>query len=89
MKEYVPFCDYFLFDAFGKNAGGNGIVFNWELLVNYKENTPFLLSGGINESMIRQLNNFVCILCCYNANSFIISLFKMSAIFKCLALKYS
>lgn len=30
---------------------GNGITFNWQLLVNYHGTKPFLLSGGINESM--------------------------------------
>jgi len=52
LKAYETFCDYFLFDAFGKNAGGNGVVFNWELLKNYNGNTPFLLSGGIDETMV-------------------------------------
>lgn len=57
LKKYEPFCDIFLFDAFGKNAGGNGIVFNWDLLQNYKGNTPFLLSGGIDETMATEINN--------------------------------
>jgi len=52
LLEYEPFCDYFLFDAFGKNAGGNGVVFDWKLLEKYKGNTPFILSGGIDESLI-------------------------------------
>jgi phosphoribosylanthranilate isomerase len=51
LKSYETNCDYFLFDAFGKQAGGNGIVFNWDLLNNYKGEVPFLLSGGINETM--------------------------------------
>lgn len=58
LKSYEPFCDYFLFDAFGKQAGGNGIVFNWELLNNYKGVIPFLLSGGINDSMVDTIKNF-------------------------------
>lgn len=45
--EYDKHCDYFLFDTKGKLAGGNGIVFNWELLFNYKSAKPFFLSGGI------------------------------------------
>jgi len=57
LKRYEAFCDIFLFDAFGKNAGGNGIVFNWDLLQNYKGNTPFLLSGGIDETMATEINN--------------------------------
>lgn len=51
LKGYESSCDYFLFDAFGKNAGGNGITFNWQLLANYHGSKPFFLSGGINEFM--------------------------------------
>jgi phosphoribosylanthranilate isomerase len=58
LKEYEPYCDYFLFDAFGKKAGGNGVTFNWDLLSKYKGETPFLLSGGIDETMIEQIKNF-------------------------------
>ncbi len=43
-------CDYFLFDTKGKNAGGNGTQFNWELLKKYNGSTPFFLSGGIGEA---------------------------------------
>lgn len=49
-KEYEPFCDYFLFDTKGKLPGGNGYAFNWEILKNYKGETPFFLSGGINNT---------------------------------------
>jgi len=55
LQAYEPFCDYFLFDAFGKKAGGNGITFNWELLQKYNGQTPFLLSGGINGDMASKL----------------------------------
>jgi len=58
MKDYATYCDYFLFDAFGKNAGGNGVVFNWELLKNYNGTTPFLLSGGIDETMVETIKQF-------------------------------
>ncbi len=40
-------CDYFLFDTKTKNHGGSGKKFSWELLSNYKGETPFLLAGGI------------------------------------------
>ena len=46
-KPYEGLVDYFLFDTKGKSAGGNGEKFNWNVLSNYKDNTPFLLSGGI------------------------------------------
>ena len=57
LKPYEPFCDYFLFDAFGKNAGGNGVVFNWDLITKYNGSIPFLLSGGIDETMIEKIKN--------------------------------
>jgi len=56
---YAFSCDYFLFDTKGKNPGGNGTQFNWELLKKYDGDTPFFLSGGIDESSatkIRQLD---------------------------------
>jgi phosphoribosylanthranilate isomerase len=55
LDDYTPYCDYFLFDAFGKNAGGNGITFDWELLDKYTGETPFLLSGGIDSNMAKSL----------------------------------
>lgn len=55
LDEYTSFCDYFLFDAFGKNAGGNGITFDWNLLDRYTGETPFLLSGGIDSDMTETL----------------------------------
>lgn len=55
LNKYEEHCDFFVFDAFGKNPGGNGITFNWELINNYKGETPFLLSGGITENMTDQI----------------------------------
>jgi len=55
LQAYEPYCDYFLFDAFGKNAGGNGIAFDWKLLDNYKGETPFLLSGGIDDTLVKEI----------------------------------
>jgi len=40
--------DYFLFDTKGKNYGGTGKKFNWDILSNYKGDTPYVLSGGIS-----------------------------------------
>lgn len=39
--------DAFLFDTKGKEKGGNGYTFNWEILKNYPSKKPFILSGGI------------------------------------------
>ncbi len=47
VHRYSAHCAYFLFDTLGKNYGGTGQQFNWELLQQYDGVTPFLLSGGI------------------------------------------
>jgi phosphoribosylanthranilate isomerase len=36
-----------LFDTKGKERGGNGTKFNWQVLENYPFEKPFFLSGGI------------------------------------------
>ncbi len=49
LAEYEEHIDYFLFDTKGDERGGNGIKFNWDILINnYKSNKPFILSGGIS-----------------------------------------
>lgn len=58
LKAYEDACTLFLFDAAGKNAGGNGIVFNWDLLQNYRGDKPFLLSGGITPELTEKIKNF-------------------------------
>jgi phosphoribosylanthranilate isomerase len=45
---YERSCDYFLFDTRGNNYGGNGTVFDWEILKGYLSNKPYFLSGGLN-----------------------------------------
>ena len=50
IKPFENYISLFLFDTKGKNYGGNGIKFNWDLLQNYKGKTPFLLSGGITKN---------------------------------------
>lgn len=39
------YCDYVLFDTAGKNKGGNGFKFDWNLLKHYDKD--FILAGGI------------------------------------------
>ena len=46
-KKYEPICDLFLFDTKGKERGGNGVAFNWDILKKYDGENPFFLSGGI------------------------------------------
>jgi phosphoribosylanthranilate isomerase len=49
-ESYQKDCNYLLFDTKGKEYGGNGVKFNWEVLQKYKGKTPFLLSGGISKN---------------------------------------
>ncbi len=48
LAPYEGIVDYFLFDTKGKQPGGNGVVFNWDILKDYPSETPFFLSGGIS-----------------------------------------
>ncbi|MCF6182048.1 phosphoribosylanthranilate isomerase [Lutibacter sp.] len=59
IAEYENSCNYFLFDTKGKNYGGNGIKFNWEILQNYKGKVPFLLSGGISKEDSTEILSFL------------------------------
>lgn len=47
LTPYEAVVDYFLFDTKGKERGGNGITFDWEVLKGYTSTKPFFLSGGI------------------------------------------
>lgn len=55
---YENAADYFLFDTEGKLYGGNGTLFNWELLQHYKGGVPFFLSGGIGPEEIKAISEF-------------------------------
>ena len=54
-NAYEATCNYFLFDTKGKDYGGNGTKFNWQILQQYKGNTPFLLSGGISKNDVEAI----------------------------------
>ena len=58
VKPYENLVDYFLFDTKGKQRGGNGVAFDWQILQEYKGKTPFLLSGGIGAKDIDAIKNF-------------------------------
>tara|TARA_A100000171_G_C2140455_1_gene155174 strand:- start:2398 stop:3033 length:636 start_codon:yes stop_codon:yes gene_type:complete len=47
LKPYETSVDAFLFDTKGKEKGGNGYTFNWDILKEYPSKKPFILSGGI------------------------------------------
>ena len=59
LKIYEEKVDYFLFDTKGKLYGGNGTVFDWQILKNYTLEKPYFLSGGIGISEINQLKIFL------------------------------
>ncbi|GAA4047453.1 phosphoribosylanthranilate isomerase [Hymenobacter glaciei] len=47
LLPYVPYCDFFLFDTKGAAPGGNGAIFNWNLLKAYNLPVPYFLAGGL------------------------------------------
>ncbi|MCC3153494.1 phosphoribosylanthranilate isomerase [Hymenobacter sp. BT770] len=47
LLPYVPHCDFFLFDTKGAAPGGNGTVFDWDLLKSYNLPVPYFLAGGL------------------------------------------
>lgn len=51
--------DKFLFDTKGKEKGGNGFAFNWEILKNYTLKKPFILSGGIGLEEVEALKELL------------------------------
>ena len=57
LLPYVPHCDYFLFDTKGEQPGGNGLVFDWQLLRNYSLPIPYFLAGGLDLAHAETLRN--------------------------------
>lgn len=55
LQPFESVCDFFLFDTKGELPGGNGVVFNWELLAKYPSQKPFFLSGGIGSDAIEKI----------------------------------
>lgn len=53
---YESCADYFLFDTRGKEYGGNGIPFDWELLTGNLSPKPYFLSGGLNLENVKHLD---------------------------------
>jgi phosphoribosylanthranilate isomerase len=56
LNNYKPHCDFFLFDTKGPSYGGNGTVFDWNLLKRYDNDKPFFISGGIGLDNVSQLS---------------------------------
>ena len=59
LNVFMPYCDFFLFDTKGKERGGNGILFDWDVLQGYDVEKPFFLSGGIGLQESNQVRSFL------------------------------
>lgn len=53
ISPYLPFIEYPLFDTKGENKGGNGIIFDWNIL-NDLGNQKFILAGGLSNENIEE-----------------------------------
>lgn len=56
--DYEGTCRYFLFDTPCPGYGGSGKCFDWDILSEYKGDTPFLLSGGLKPTSLPALAAF-------------------------------
>ena len=59
LKHFEDVSDFYLFDTKGKLPGGNGYVFNWQVLKNYPSTKPYFLSGGIGLEEIDSIKEFM------------------------------
>jgi phosphoribosylanthranilate isomerase len=57
VSEYKSTVDYFLFDTKGNSYGGNGYAFNWNKLIEYDQEIPFFLSGGLSPDNVLSVRN--------------------------------
>lgn len=60
-KKYIGTADLFLFDAkppAGSDLpGGNGVAFDWEIMDQWADDVPYMLSGGLDaENVIEALS---------------------------------
>ncbi|HSY62008.1 MAG TPA: phosphoribosylanthranilate isomerase [Cytophaga sp.] len=56
LEPYKKVADYFLFDTKTPEFGGSGNRFNWEILKEYDNEIALFLSGGIDESILAELD---------------------------------
>ncbi len=57
-EPYAEVCDLLLFDTKCASCGGSGQQFDWSLLQRYRGRAPFLLSGGIGDDNLAQIEAF-------------------------------
>jgi phosphoribosylanthranilate isomerase len=63
---YNEVVDLYLFDTMGKQYGGTGEQFNWDLLCHAPLPKPYFLSGGIGPEDVDKLSQF-----CENEKNFL------------------
>lgn len=68
-NNYKPHVDYFLFDAKGQERGGNGIIFDWDILNKYDNTVPFFLAGGIEMQHLSEIEKLSPQPYCIDINS--------------------
>ena len=59
LEPYEDVCNYYLFDTKGREPGGNGYTFNWNVLKKYPSIKPYFLSGGIGLHELEQVLLFL------------------------------
>ncbi len=59
LEDYESVVDKFLFDTKGKEKGGNGYTFDWNVLKAYPSQKPFVLSGGIGLAEINSVKELL------------------------------
>jgi len=47
VAPYSNYCDLFIFDTPTSDYGGSGLSFDWDVLKHYRQDPPYLLSGGL------------------------------------------
>ena len=57
--KYIPYTDYFLFDASTSKYGGSGCKFDWKSLDKYNLGQPFFLSGGIAPGDVNKIMEII------------------------------
>ncbi len=58
LEDFMPVCDFFLFDTKSTLYGGSGHRFDWLLLQSYELQKTFFLSGGLGLENVDYLLKF-------------------------------
>lgn len=57
IRQYEGNVDYFLFETKCKEYGGSGKQFDWDILTQYEDSTPFLITGGIKPADVEKIQS--------------------------------